>query len=436
MYINIYYEKNIIQTDSSYPIYEEFIHEWSDEGYIKTPFKRYAYKIDEKGTFKTITGEHVKKVHRWNKDDVEKGLIFESDIKPEMRYLVDKYPDSEVPSDNHRLMMFDIETDSSNGFSKGMDAEGAITAIAYYTDFNKKYKVLLVDNTDEISNTKLDVDGRDCDVEIFTTESDLLNAFLQDYTNINPTIISGYNSDDFDVPYIYNRLKKVLGKEYAKRLSPIGIVNYNKIQKRFVIAGVSHLDYMKLYKTFTFGQRPSYSLDNIAMFEIKKGKIKYDGSLDKLYRENKQKFIEYNLNDVILMVEMDEKLKFIDLAKGIAHKGRVGLEDIYFSSRYLDGAILVYIKNLSMVTTNKPVNELYDNDGEKIVEEINDDDDEGTFTGAFVKEPIPGFYKWLIDLDFASMYPAILRTLNISPETKLFKIKNFKDIDEKFGVKL
>ena len=149
-------------------------------------------------------------------------------------------------------------------------------------------------------------------VESFQSEEELLQRFYQKYLEINPTILSGWNIDGFDIPYLYNRTKRVMGDSFANALSPIGEVFYSEHKRRYKIAGVSCLDYLSLYKLFTYTQESSYRLDYIGQKEVGLGKIEYEGTLQDLYETDIDKYIEYNLNDVIIVKKLDDKLKFID----------------------------------------------------------------------------------------------------------------------------
>lgn len=231
--------------------------------------------------------------------------------------------------------------------------------------------------------------------------------------------IKVHNCEFYDIPYLYNRICKVLGKDWANGLSPIKICKAKPAgdfnQLKVSIAGVSVLDYLMLYKKFTYSESPNYKLDTISKAELGRGKIEYDGDLQKLYETNIKKFAEYNIVDVELIVAMDAKLNLIDIARGICHKGHVPYEDYIYPSRYLDGAALIYCKRNDLVaSTNRA-------EGKEIEDE--------SAEGAFVKEPTPGLYKWVIDLDLESLYPSNIRTLNISPETKYGRIKNYTEAD-------
>ena len=172
---------------------------------------------------------------------------------------------------------------------------------------------------------------------------------------------------------------------------------------------MSCLDYLSLYKLFTYTQQSSYRLDYIGQLEVGLGKIEFDGTLQDLYETDIDKYIEYNLNDVIIVKKLDDKLKLIELARGISHVGRTPYEDVYFSSRYLEGAILVYLKNIGVVAPNKALDAR---------EKMNRDGNQ-KFTGAYVKDPNPGRYEWVYDLDLTSMYPSVIMSLNTVSYTHL-----------------
>jgi DNA polymerase elongation subunit (family B) len=232
-----------------------------------------------------------------------------------------------------------------------------------------------------------------------------------------------HNCDAFDVPYLYNRIKRVLGKKVANQLSTIGEMYYSPYRNRYSIAGTSMLDYMVVYKKFFYGELPSYALNAISMKELGRGKIEYEGNLDALMENDIETFIEYNITDVELILELDKKLQYIDLLRAICHVGHVPYEDFVYSSKYLEGALLTYLKRAGgIVSPNKPA------DGKDRMRELKESGETG-FIGAFVKDPIPGKYEWMYDLDLTSLYPSIIMTLNISPETKMGKILDW-DADE------
>ncbi len=397
MYQNIWYQKN-----------KNTVHLWDDEkGYLKYHMKKYAYIQDPYGDMVALDGKKVKKITQWSEQDEKSGIIYEQDVNPEARILIDTYTDSDDPSSGHRIFTFDIEVEVLDGFPEPEKAANKITSIAYHMSDTGKYVVLVLD--EQLRVDDYETDG--CKVFRFSTESELINAFLKRYRDYNPTILTGWNVEFFDVPYLYNRITRIKDVDTAKLLSPIQDVQWNQFRGRYKIAGVSVLDYLALYRKFTFKEQSSYRLDMIGKLEVDMGKIEYQGNLDDLFRDDIEKFIEYNLNDVKIVVALDEKLKFLDLVRGICHKGHVPYEDVFFSSRFLEGAILTYTKRLGVVSTNKK---------HRSLEEVGGRPDK--FTGAYVKEPKPGLYRWIYDLDLTSLYPSIIMSLNISPETKVGKV--------------
>ena len=397
MYQNIYVKRT--KTNSE-------VHIWDDKtGYQKFDYKPYAYMKSQTGTYRSMYGDKLKKVNFWTKEDLQNNKIFESDIPIETRVLVDRYTESDEPSVSHREVYFDIEVEVKDGFPEPAKAENKITSIALYDKLTDKYSVFILSN---IQNREKD----NVIVESFKSEEELLQRFYQKYLEINPTILSGWNIDYFDIPYLYNRTTRILGQQIASCLSPINEVIWSDAKSRYKIAGVSCLDYLSLYKKFTYTQQSSYRLDFIGQLEVGIGKVEYEGTLDDLYKNDINKFIEYNLVDVKIVKALDDKLKLIDLVRGISHVGHTPYEDVYYPSRYLEGAILVYLKNISLIAPNKALD----------ARDKMNRTDEDRFTGAYVKDPKPGRYEWVYDLDLTSMYPSTIMTLNISPETKLGKL--------------
>lgn len=392
---------------------------WDDKaGLIKSPYKPYAYRKKKGGKYKSIFGDELEKV-----TDFKYGQegYFEADVPAVTRTLIDAYGESDELSTNHVIMTLDIETKTDGGFPKIDIAQQPITAIGFHINTLDWYFVYVLDESGEVKDYT-DEEKR-VTVFAFKTEEELILAFLDKYEELSPTIISGWNIDFFDMPYLYNRIKKVLGDKTAKRLSPIGIAHYQSRKGRMVIAGVSCLDYLALYKSFTFATKrlPNHRLDTVAYEELKMNKLHYTGSLSNLLRTDIKKFIEYNLNDIILVVLIDRKNKFIDLARALAHVGHIAYEDYAVSSRLLEGAILTYLRRNGLVAQNKSA------DGEEIYQQKEDEDEEG-FEGAYVKEPIPGRYPWIFSCDINSLYPSVIMSLNISPETKHAKVDGWNTI--------
>ena len=343
--------------------------------------------------------------------------LFESDVPMTTRTLIDAYEDNDEPSTGHRVVFLDIEVDVEDGFPNIDEGDKAITAIAIYDDVTKKYTAFILDKERSLEDSCND----DTQILAYPEEESLISAFVTKIQEIQPTIITGWNVSQFDMPYLYNRICKVMGKSFIKQLSTIDTVFINKFSKELIIAGVSILDYMILYKKFIGRNESSYALGNIGKKVVNMEKISYTGSLNDLYKSDINKYIEYNLNDVKIVVALDNKLKFIDLARNICHTGHVPYEYFGMSSRYIEGAMLLYLRRQKLVAPNKSA------EGRADYEARTEENEEG-FEGAYVKDPIPGRYDWIFSCDVNSLYPSIIRTLNISPEKKVGKVKNFKTI--------
>ena len=383
------------------------MHVWDDQkGHLEIPYRKYAYVKDGNGHHVSLYGDRLKKVTNYDKDDP---TLHESDVPPTTRFLVDQYGDSDEMSVGHRVMFFDIEVEVTDGFPDVQKAQNIITSIALYDCITEKYFTYCFDPHKRIESYEKDNEV----VEFYETEYEMLNKFFQKYLEIRPTIVSGWNSEFFDIPYLYNRAVRVLGPEIANLLSPISKVIYSDYKKKHTIAGVSSLDYLQLYRQFTFGQKSSYRLDYIGEVEVGMKKVSYEGTLNDLYDNDLQTFIDYNIRDVRILVELDKKLDFIDVARGIAHLGHVPYEDIQMSSRWLEGAILVYLKKIGVVAPNKPP---------RPKKHLDD-----KFAGAYVQEPQAGKHDWVYDLDITSMYPSVIRSLNVSPETKIGKVEGWNE---------
>ena len=460
MYQNCFYEKEA-----------NLIHIWDDvHGYYTKVFQPYGYVKSKLGNYTALDGVTVEKIYDF--EGIDRHQLYESDVPAETRTLIDLYHESDEISTGHREVFIDIEVSIKNGYSDAHVADNAILAISLYNKVDQVYSAFLLDPSQTIKPFKKDK----VELIVASNERDLLYRFLVKWQEINPTIISGWNSSGYDIPYMYNRLCRVMGQKTANKLSPIGIVIQDERSREYRIAGVSHLDYMELYKQFNQNEEPTYTLDYISKKELGRGKVEYDGDLEDLYMEDKQKYITYNLVDVELLVALDNKLMFIELAKGICHKGHVQYEEIYMSSRYLDGASLTYLKNIGVIATNRKkslqlklgkdhkkgetriyLNSVIDSKIPKSgtlrifksktskfdVDYLEYKDDYFvlaeplakevlkefrivlSLVGAYVKAPTPGRYEWVYDFDLQSLYPSLIMTMNISPETKMGKIVGF-----------
>ena len=242
MYQNIYYERQ-----------KNLMHLWDDKsGYQTMPYRKYAYKKDPYGQHLSMNGEKLTRISKWEKDESDD--LFESDVPETTRVLVDIY-DSDIPSTGHRVLTFDIEVEMITGLPNTREAQNELTAIAAHDGATKLYDVFVLDKDNKVKNNAktFSKDGREVSLHIFDNEKNLLLAFLNYYEEIDPTILTGWNIDFFDIPYLYNRIKNVCGEGHAKRLSRIGQCFYSPYREKWTFGGVSILDYINLYKQYNFG---------------------------------------------------------------------------------------------------------------------------------------------------------------------------------------
>ena len=362
--------------------------------------------------YKTLTGDYVEPVKpgtiketrefisKYDGVDGFKLYGFERFI---YQFISDNYPEDQIEFDisKIKLVTIDIETKSENGFP---DVESASEEILLVTIQDYTTKEIITWGTKSFNNTHDNVDYRLCN-----DEHHLLNSFIQWWIENTPDVVTGWNCEFFDIPYITGRLNRVLGSKLMKRLSPWGLVTQSDIvvrgRKNFIvdIGGVSVLDYMRLYK-WSPGtpNRESFRLDYIAQQELGQQKLDHSefDTFKDFYTKGWQKFVEYNIIDVKLVDRLEDKLKLIELALTMAYDAKVNYQDIFFQVRLWDCIIYNELKKRNIAIPQKV--------GSKKDEK---------YAGAYVKEPIPGKYDWVVSFDLNSLYPHLIMQYNISPET-------------------
>ena len=297
--------------------------------------------------------------------------------------------------------VIDIEVGSENGFPDSYLANEPITAITM---------TYLNGDTHVFACGDYIIKGKEKYIKC-ENEYQLCLKFLRQWVEFCPDVVSGWNTKGFDIPYIINRFRKILGEDLTKKLSPWNIINerdsvgnHGKEMKVYTILGVSSLDYLDLYKAYSpdGGSQESYRLDNIAHVELGENKISYDeyDNLHQLYKLNFQKFIEYNIHDVTLILRLDDKLKLFELALTLAYDTKSNYEDIFTQTRMWDA--LVYNNLLEKNIIVPPSNSSSDGEG---------------YEGAYVKVPQVGLHEWVASFDLNSLYPHLMMQYNISPET-------------------
>ena len=379
------------------------------------------YQIDPDGEYETLDGLRASPV---KKCDKSKPLEFyEIDIPMETRVLIDVYMKEDNPPEFQNILFFDIEIEIGGALTPEyiVEAPMPVTSIAMYDQTTQQKFCFILDKKNQLNQ----ISKNDTLIVPCSSEKELLQQFLTKWEELDPTIITGWNSGFFDIPYLYYRISNILGEPQANRLSPLQQIKINQYdpEQPVVIAGVNHLDYMLLFKKFITKQEPSYKLGDIGTKYVDLGKIEYEGNLDRLFKEDIDKFIEYNIRDIDILIELDKKMQFIVLAVNICHLCHVPYEQIYYSTVMNEGAILTYLKRKNIVSPNKPTTI---NPNLKTLQE--------EYAGGYLKDPVPGLYEWVSDLDFTSLYPSIIRNLNMGLETLVGRVQNRDKYDSKWGL--
>ena len=366
-----------------------------------------------KTKYKTLEGEYVESVDPGTVrdcrefikkyDGVENFKIYGND-RYIYQYISEKYPEEEIKFDSKKIKIttLDIEVKSENGFP---DVESAAEEILLISIQDYTTKQIRTWGQGPFNNKQDNVIYKS-----FNSEYELLSAFINWWMieDNTPEVITGWNTELYDIPYLARRLDRVLGEKLKKRLSPWGLVTEDEIyiagrkHIAYDVGGITQLDYLNLYKKFTYKAQESYRLDHIANVELGQKKLdhsEYDTFKD-FYTKGWQKFVEYNIIDVELVDRLEDKMKLIELAIVMAYDAKANYADVFSQVRMWDTIIYNYLKKRNIVIPPK--------ERTSKVEK---------YAGAYVKEPIPGKYDWVVSFDLNSLYPHLIMQYNISPET-------------------
>ena len=384
------------------------------------PVKHVLYYKDPKGKFTSIYGDPVSRVVCKNTKEFRKEQainnskqLYESDINPVFVCLSENYLNQDAPKLNVAFFDIEVDFDPERGYASPDDAFMPITAIAVYLQWMETMVCLAIppktitmdeakEQVKEFPNTML-----------FKNEADLLETFIELIQDAD--VVSGWNSEGFDIPYTVNRVTKVLSKEDTRKFCLFDqfprkreFEKYGRTAVTYDFVGRVHMDYLELYRKYTYEERHSYRLDAIAEYELGERKTQYEGTLDQLYNNDFKTFIEYNRQDCALLDRLDKKLKFLDLANTLAHENTVLLQTTMGAVAVTEQAIINEAHRRGFVVPNRT----------KMSER-----EDTAAAGAYVAYPKEGIQDWVGSLDINSLYPSAIRALNMGPETIIGQLR-------------
>ena len=387
--------------------------------YKEYPANYIFYYDDPRGKFRSIYGTPVSRFSSRSGKEFFKELkshnknkLWESDIKPLVRCLEENYLGKESPK--LHVAFFDIEVDFDlvKGFSRPEDPFNPVTAISVYLQWMDKLITLVVPPKSYSWESAEEICKQFDNCYLFAKEEDMIKTFLDLIEDAD--ILSGWNSEGFDIPYMVMRTMRVLSKDDTRRYCLWDQFPKKRMFERFGAENITfdligrvHMDYMQLYRKYTYEERHSYSLDAIGEYELEERKIQYEGTLDQLYNKDFPKFIDYNRQDTLLLAKLDKKLRFIDLANELAHDNTVLLPTTMGAVAVTEQAIINEAHQQGLVVQNRS----------------SSDDEDTQAAGAYVAFPKRGVHEYIGAIDINSLYPSAIRALNMACETIVGQIR-------------
>jgi len=393
---------HVVERKNGKRIYQEF------------PANYVFYYDDPRGKFQNIFGNPVARFSTRTNKEFRKEVrmhsgkqLYESDINPIFRCLEDNFKGQDAPKLQTAFFDIEVDFDPVKGYSRPDDPFNKITAISVYLDWLEQLITLVIPPRHMSMETAQEIASEFENTLVFEKEEDMLKTFLDLIEDADA--LSGWNSEGFDIPYTVMRITRILSKDDTRRFCLWGQLPKQRMFERygtesltFDLVGRVHLDYMQLYRKYTYEERHSYSLDAIGEYELDERKTQYEGTLDQLYNQNFKTFIDYNRQDTVLLAKLDKKLKFLDLANTLAHENTVLLQTTMGAVAVTEQAIINEAHERGMVVPNRK-------------ERLNDEDTQAA--GAYVAYPKKGVHEYVGSIDINSLYPSTIRALNMGPET-------------------
>ena len=395
-----------------------YVVERTPEG--KRAYKEYStnyvfYYSDPKGKQRSIYGDPVTRFSTRKRAEFEKERrihsnkkLFESDVNVVFRCLSENYLNAEPPKLHTCFFDIEVDFDPERGFSPTDDPFNSVTAITLYLDWLDQLITLAIPPRHMTDETAQELIKDFPNTFLFRSEIEMFDTFFDLIEDAD--VLTGWNSEGYDVPYMVNRVTRVMSKNDTRRFCLMGQLpkprtyeRFGKEERTYDFVGRIHLDYLQLYKKYNYESRHSYSLDAIGEYELGERKTQYEGSLDQLYNKDFRKFIEYNRQDTLLVFKIHNKLKFLDLANALAHENTVLLPTVMGSVAMIEMAVMNEAHARGFVVPDKKRKESH---GEV-----------SQAAGAYVATPHKGIHEWVGAVDINSLYPSAIRALNMAPET-------------------
>lgn len=384
------------------------------------------YYSDAKGKARSIFGDPITKFSTRKRSEFEREKrihsgrkLFESDINPIFRCLSENYLKAEAPKLHTCFFDIEVNFDPERGFSSPNDPFNSVTSISMYMDWIDKLITLVIPPPHMSEETATSIINEFPNCIMFKDELSMFSAFFELIEDAD--VLTGWNSEGYDIPYLVNRVTRVMSKDDTRKFCLLGefpkpreYERFGKVETTFDLVGRIHLDYLQLYKKYNYESRHSYSLDSIAEYEEVGQKVSYEGTLDQLYNKDFKRFIEYNREDAMLIVKINKKVDFLSLANAIAHENTVLLPTVLGTVAMVEMAVMNEAHERGLVIPDKL--KVEDPDETEIQKALK-------AAGAFVATPKAGIHEWVGAVDIKSLYPSAIRALNMAPETLVGQLR-------------
>lgn len=379
------------------------------------------YYSDPKGKHRSIYGDSVSRFSTRKRSEFEKERrihsnkkLFESDIPVVFRCLSENYLGVEPPKLHTCFFDIEVDFDPDKGFSPTSDPFNPVTAISMYLDWLDQLITLVIPPKHMTDETAQDLISDLPNTLLFRSEKEMFETFFQLIEDAD--VLTGWNSEGYDIPYMVNRVTRVMSKDDTRKFCLMGQLpkartyeRFGKEETTYDLIGRIHLDYLQLYKKYNYESRHSYKLDFIGEMEVNETKTQYEGTLDQLYNKDFKKFVVYNRQDTMLLVKIHNKLKFLDLANALAHENTVLLPTVMGSVAMIEMAVMNEAHERGLVVPDKKRRD------SRIESQ--------QAAGAYVATPKQGIHEWVGAVDINSLYPSAIRALNMAPETIIGQVR-------------